>query len=180
MSHTYILTAFSHDRPGIVADITQVIYENNCNLEESAMANLAGEFALIFLFSPLSGDRGENLEEILTRECRRLERDKGITAFVRSVAPTPPNPELQEADAATIIVEGLDHAGIVYKISRFLADNQINISSLNSTVTSSPESGGAVYRMRIEVRIPSSIKREELERGLRRIGDELLVDIILE
>ncbi len=180
MPDKFILTAFSKDRPGIVADITQVIYENNCNLEESAMANLAGEFALIFLFSPLSGNSGDNLEETLNRECRRLERDKGITAFLRPVGPVTATAEQQGSDACTITVEGLDHAGIVYKISRFLADNQINISSLNSVVQSSPESGAPMYRMRIEVQIPKGSSREEIEKGLHRIGDELLVDIAID
>ncbi len=47
MSKKFLLTAFSKDRPGIVADISQLIYENGCNLEESAMTNLAGEFAML-------------------------------------------------------------------------------------------------------------------------------------
>ena len=87
MSKKYILTAFSQDRPGIVADISQVIYENACNLEDSAMINLGGEFAVILLFSPLSSGAETKLEEKLSMECRRLEREKGITAFIRPVSP---------------------------------------------------------------------------------------------
>ncbi len=33
MEKKFILTAFCKDRPGIVADITETIYENGCNLE---------------------------------------------------------------------------------------------------------------------------------------------------
>jgi glycine cleavage system transcriptional repressor len=30
MEKKFVMTAFSKDRPGIVADITEVIYENGC------------------------------------------------------------------------------------------------------------------------------------------------------
>lgn len=180
MPHQYILTAFSKDRPGIVADITRIIYENNCNLEESAMANLAGEFALIFLFSPLSSSNGDDLEDLLAKECRRLERDQGISAFVKAVGPAQASSGQEDVEPATILVEGLDHAGIVYKVSNFLAENRINISSLTSAVKPSPESGATFYSMRIEVQIPTSARRSEIEKGLRRIGDELHVDVILD
>ncbi len=86
MSKKFMLTAFSKDRPGIVADISQIIYENGYNLEDSAMTNLAGEFAIILLFSSLSAGEETELEEKLSMECRRLEREKGITAFIRPVS----------------------------------------------------------------------------------------------
>lgn len=35
------MTAFGKDRPGIVADVSQVLYENGCNLEDSTMTLLA-------------------------------------------------------------------------------------------------------------------------------------------
>ncbi len=179
MPKKFLLTAFSKDRPGIVADIAQIIYENGCNLEDSAMANLAGEFAMIFLFSPLSSGGEEDLEGILATECRRLEREKGITAFIRQVTPTPSTPA-PDIYTKAIHVEGSDHAGIVYKVSRFLADNQINIRTLNSKVTSSPESGAAVYSMMLVVDIPVKIPMDIVEKGLSDVGDQLHVDITIE
>lgn len=176
MPNKFLLTAFSKDRPGIVADIAQVIYENGCNLEDSAMANLAGEFAMIFLFSPLSSGHEAELEGILSTECRRLEREKGITAFIRPVSPSQSLPS-QNVYTKTIYVEGLDQAGIVYKVSRFLADNQINIRTLNSEVKSSPESGAAIYSMTLKVEIPKKKSLDELEEGLNQVGDRLHLDI---
>ncbi len=179
MSKKFLLTAFCKDRPGIVADISQVIYENGCNLEDSAMTNLAGEFAILLLFSSLSAESETDIQEKLSGECRRLERDKGITAFIRPV-----NPEQQDVktdiQTRTIYVEGLDQAGIVYKVSRFLADNKINISSLNSEVKLSPESGAAIYSMTLSVEIPSELSLNTVEEGLGRIGDQLNVDATIE
>jgi glycine cleavage system transcriptional repressor len=179
MPKKFLMTAFSKDRPGIVADITQVIYDNECNLEDSAMANLAGEFAMIFLVSPLSAGNEAELEGILSTEVRRLEREKGITAFIRPVTPIQATSG-QDIYTKTILVEGLDQAGIVYKVSRFLADKQINIRTLNSQMKSSPESGATLYSMVLLVDIPANASLDTLEKGLNQVGDQMNVDITIE
>ena len=79
MEQKFIMTAFGKDRPGIVAEIAGIVYENQCNLEDSNMSRLADEFTLILL---LSG-QGNELKKRLTRDFKRLEREKHITAFIR-------------------------------------------------------------------------------------------------
>ena len=178
MSKKFLLTAFSKDRPGIVADLSRVIYENGYNLEDSSMTNLAGEFAILLLLSAPSVN-GVDAQEKLSIECRRLEREKGITAYIRPVSQKMP---IQKSNilTKTIHVEGLDQAGIVYKVSQFLADNGINISTLNTEMRLSPESGAAIYIMTIVVEIPKKLSLQTLEDGLGRIGDQLNVDVSLE
>ncbi|MBW1867668.1 MAG: hypothetical protein JRI38_08035 [Deltaproteobacteria bacterium] len=179
MSKKFLLTAFCKDRPGIVADISQVIYENECNLEDSAMTNLAGEFAILLLFSSLSAESEVDLQEKLSGECRRLERYKGITAFIRPVSSEKPEFKT-DIQTKSIHVEGLDQAGIVYKVSRFLADNHININALKSEMKLSPESGTAIYSMTLLVEIPPEISLQSMEERLNRIGDQLNVDVTIE
>jgi len=178
MSKKFLLTAFSKDRPGIVADISQVIFENGYNMEDSSMTYLAGEFAILLLLSaPSSADEKEVVEK-LSIECRRLEREKDITAYIRPLqaeAAEPPS----DVVVKTISVEGLDQAGIVYKVSRFLADSNINIRTLSSEVKLSPQSGALLYDMTIKVEIPVDCSLHELEDGLGRIGDQLKVDVTL-
>lgn len=174
MATRYIMTAFGNDRPGIVADVTRLLFENGCNLEDNSMTLLADEFTLILLFS--CAETG--VEERLLQECRRLERDKGISAFIR------PLKERQDVAAAGAVacvlhVEGLDQAGIVYKISQYLADNRVNVVDLNSRVKESPESGTALYLMDIDVRVPVELSLDQLEDGLATVADELHVDISL-
>ncbi len=172
MEKKFIMSAFSKDRPGVVADVTEVIYENGCNLEDSNMTNILDEFALILLFT----GKGDNLEDQLLRDCRRLEREKGITAFIRSVEVEDQTTKL-DFITKIINVEGIDQTGIVFKISRFLADNNINIENLTSRRFTSPESGVALYFMAITVQIPESISLNQVENGLSRVGEELNLDI---
>lgn len=175
MQKKYLFTAFSKDRPGIVADISRVLYEHECNIEESSMMYLAGEFAILLLLSaPASAT--EEVMDTLSTECRRLEREKNITAYIR-----PLSEEVAEVKnnyvEKTIQVEGLDQTGIVFKVSQFLADSNINIATLESKISQSPQSGGAYYSMTIAVEIPLDLSMQNVEDGLSNIGDELNVDI---
>jgi glycine cleavage system transcriptional repressor len=77
----------------------------------------------------------------------------------------------------TISVEGLDQTGIVFKISRYLADNNINIENLTSRRFISPESGTAIYFMEIKIQIQEQVSLEHLQKGLSRVGEELNLDI---
>jgi glycine cleavage system transcriptional repressor len=174
MEKKFVMTAFCKDRPGIVADITEIIFQAGCNLEDSTMTSILDEFAIILLFS----GKGDNLEEQLLKDCRRLEREKGITAFLRPVEVKDKKSQ-KRIYRKTINVDGVDQSGIVYKVSRFLADDDINIESLTSKRLISPETGTAIYAMDIKVQIPEEISLEQLEKGLSRVGEELNVEIVI-
>ncbi len=172
MGNRYIMTAFGKDRPGIVADVTKILYDNGCNLEDNTMTLLVDEFTLILLFTCPRKD----IEEQLNRECRRLERDNGISAFIRPLGKRR-EPRRSKSQGCTLHVEGMDQAGIVYKVSRHLADNGVNITDIKSAVKASPESGTAVYAMEILVQVPEGKSPSHLENGLGAVADELHVDI---
>jgi len=175
MDKRYVMAAFSQDRPGVVADITGLLYENGCNLEDSSMANIMDEFAILLLFS----GSGDGLEGKLAEDCRALEKEKGITAYIKAVASEEEkNPE--PYSRKTITIEGIDQTGIVYKVSRFLADNHINIENLASQRRLSPESGTALYFMSIKVQVPEDISSAFLEEGLSQVGEELHLDITVQ
>jgi glycine cleavage system transcriptional repressor len=176
METKFIMTAFGKDRPGFVADIAQVIYENGCNLENSTMNGISDEFAIILLFT---GREEEGLEEQLAKDCRRLEREKGISAFVRPVSSERAEPK-EAFSIHTLHVEGLDQAGIVYKISQYLAGLNINIANLGSKFDYSPESGTAYYIMEIQFEVSEGASLDNLKQGLAQIADKLNVDITLD
>ena len=74
-------------------------------------------------------------------------------------------------------MQGIDQTGIVYKVTRFLANNNINIENLTSRRRTSPESGTAMYFMDIKVQVPEKISVEHLEKGLSQVGEELNLEI---
>ena len=50
-----ILSILGHDRPGIVAAVSKILFEQNCNIENVSQTTLQLEFAGIFIVS-LPGD----------------------------------------------------------------------------------------------------------------------------
>ncbi|MCP4022153.1 MAG: hypothetical protein GY729_09950, partial [Desulfobacteraceae bacterium] len=154
--------------------IAEVILEHKCNLEDSNMCRLADEFTLIVL---LEGS-GDDLLEKLTRDCKWLEREKNVSVYIR------PLDFLQEPlpngnSYSTIEVEGVDQAGIVYRVSRLLSDNKINIEELKSRKKYSPNSGTALYFMEIKAKIPDTVSLQDLDESFDNLGSELNVEITL-
>ena len=172
MEQRFIMTAFGKDRPGIVADVVEVIYNNGCNLEDSTMTLLSNQFTLILVFE----GSGDDLEKHLKNDCRHLEVEKGLSVFIRPLEADPPVTE-KDFKTRSIQVEGLDKAGIVYNVARFFADMGINIDDLRSQKFNSPESGTPMYKMQIHIQIPLDVSLDRLDAGLSEIADELNVDI---
>ena len=176
MAKKYIVTAFGKDRTGIVADVSQVLYEYGCNLEDTRMANLSGDFSLLILFtSPEDND----IETKLSEAYGRFESERGISAYIRPVSGQLSKPTASLVNH-TLTVEGLDHTGIVFRISRYLADQRVNIENLDSSVTHTPESGAAVYHMRIQIQVPTETSMLDLETGLNQLAEELHVEITID
>ncbi|MGD2090268.1 MAG: ACT domain-containing protein [Candidatus Aminicenantes bacterium] len=175
MEKRFIMTAFAKDRIGLVADITKIIYENDCNLEDTEMTQLEDEFVLMLLFT----GKNKELIEGISKECRRLEREKGISAFVRELEEKP-GKAVKSVNTFSLHVEGVDQAGIVYKISDYLARQSINISRLISRKTPSPESGTPIYTVEIEIEVPNEMSFTHLEQGLSELGQEMDIQFIID
>ncbi len=172
MQNRYIMTAFGKDRPGIVADVTQILYKNGCNLEDTSMSMLSDEFTINLLFSSVN----DNVESMLLDECRKLEEQKSISAFIRPLKERSPTNQAS-LPFCILHVEGMDQAGIVFKISQYLSDNEINIIDLKSTVKVTPESGTTLYLMDIKIQVPESISLGVIEEGLDAVAEELNIEI---
>jgi len=68
-----VLTAVGPDRPGLVNRISSLIHEASANLEDSRMAILGGEFALLVLVSGTDAAVAR-----VEQEAVRLEPELGL------------------------------------------------------------------------------------------------------
>lgn len=172
----FILSAVGRDRPGLVADLSQLIYDCEGNLEDSRMTILGNEFAAILL---CSGDDAK-LERRLLEGTRRLEWENRLTVFLRPLEgePRPPVPAPGTA-LYRVRAEGADRAGIVACICRVLADQKVNIADLTSEAIPSP-SGAALYRMTIEVEVPETVAIDALGSALDEAARSIDVDVSLD
>jgi glycine cleavage system transcriptional repressor len=176
MRSFFILTVVGKDRPGIVADVTEILYKWGCNLEDSSMSLLGRHFALLVL---LSGE-GEGLNERLQSECQRLTSKKNLIAFCSPLheMETPMPVRRPEPDYEIRLV-GRDRAGIVYNTSKMLASQGINIVDLRTHLSPAPKGDENVFTMIMGVTVPESIHRRQLREMLEDLSEELDVEISL-
>ena len=176
MKRWYALSAIGRDRPGIVADLAELIYDCDCNLEDSSMTILGSEFAVLLLLSSTSADA----EHLLASTCKRLEWEKRLTVFFRPLeGDGPPRPAGAPGAPMECAVTGVDKAGIVARVARVLADHGVNITALSTLSRPEPESGTPIYTMRIQMIVPRVVDRQALRAELERVAAELRVDLTL-
>ncbi len=171
----FIVSAVGRDRPGIVADLAQLVFDCEANLEDSRMTLLGNEFAAILLCSGQAPD----LEERLSRGSKRLEWENRLTVFIRPLEGEP-RPAVPAPGTRLFAIEtqGMDRAGIVAGICRTLADHHVNIADLHSSTLPSP-SGAALYRMNVLAEVPESLDPATLAKALEERGAQLGVDVSL-
>ncbi len=175
MRRWFLLSAIGRDRPGLVAELAQLIYDSDANLDDSRMTILGTDFAVILLCSSTAADAGDRMAV----GAKRLERDHGLTILLRSLEgeqrPSVPAPgtKLYRVEAV-----GEDRAGIVARLCRVLADRGVNVAELSTR--SRPGPGGSPhYELTILVEIPESREVRELREALEAEADELVVDVAL-
>jgi glycine cleavage system transcriptional repressor len=158
MRHWFVLSAIGKDRPGLVAELAQLIYDCDANLDDSRMSILGTDFAVILL---CSADTAE------------------LTILLRSLGGEPrpavpaPGMRLYRIEAA-----GEDRAGIVASVCRVLADRGVNIAELSTH--SRPGPGGSPhYEMTIAAEVQQNTDTRELREALEAEADRLVVDVAI-
>ena len=176
MKRYYALSAIGKDRPGIVAEVAGLIYECGGNLEDSSMTRLGEQFALLILFS----GSGEEFQYRLSTGVKRLEWEKHLSIFLTPVEEAERESKLKDKfESYELSTTGMDRMGIVYRVSRLLADQGINIADMHTRATPSPESGTPIFTMKILLEVPPKVSIHSLQEKLNRLGEELAIDINL-
>jgi glycine cleavage system transcriptional repressor len=156
MKQHALLTAFGADRVGIVDDLTSLILEARCNVEESRMSVLGGEFAVILLFS---GDQPEVRR--LLRELPGKTGSLGLQVSLKVTAPPQADPVAKPYLLATT---SLDTPGIVHAVTSLLRKHRVNILDLETDTTPAPWTGAPMFHMRARLSVPGPVAglRDEL------------------
>lgn len=173
MKRLFALSAHGQDRPGIVAALTKALFESGCNLEDSSMTLLKGDFAVLLL---VSLPEGKPAQELKTR-LDPVAAQWGLTISLRELSAQEASFPLPGGLPHTLILYGLDHPGIVYKVAQAAADLKVNITDLRTHVT---QSGGKdLYSLVVEVDIPNIGTVTAFQAVLEKLKKELNVEIRL-
>ncbi|OFZ68609.1 MAG: glycine cleavage system protein R [Betaproteobacteria bacterium RBG_16_58_11] len=167
-----VITAAGEDQVGLVERFSSKIVESGCNLEQSRMSVLGGQFAILVLVS--------GPWHALSKLESQLE-PLGVQLGLSMVAKRTRARELtQPVLPYHVEVVALDHPGIVHSLSKFFARYGINIEELATDTYPAPHTGTQMFSVQMEVGVPASTHIPTLRGEFFDYCDDLNLDATFE
>ena len=167
-NNVVVATAVGPDRTGFVADVTSAIALLGGNVTESQSSKLRGTFSMSLLVEM----EGENDEAALHAAIQKELPD----CYVQ-IAAASPIPSSVPAFTGRFSVDTADHPGLISSVSRYIAGKGINIHQMKTRQASAPFSATPLFSMSGTLSSFKEVDVEGLKKGLRRLEDDLNVDI---
>ena len=159
-----VLTLVGADQPGIVAAVSQALFDAGCQLAEASMMRLGGNFAIMLR---VSHDPEQKLERILAAVVDSMHLHLHLDEDV-AAARHPLEPDVH------ITVYGADRTGIVAQVTGALAEAGLNIIDLETAVGGSQQQ--PIYIMSMEGNATRGI--EVLQRAVNRLGQDIEINLV--
>ncbi len=161
-----IITAVGPDKPGMAHAVAQILFETGCNIEDTTMTRLSGQFSMILAVTP-----PQNATDDLIARLEALRAQNGLIVDVSEVSNTENAP--QNAPRFLLTAYGPEHAGLLAKLTGILAQQAVNITDVQTRVASS----GTVYVMLLELELPTELAPETLENALKNGAGDLQISL---
>ena len=169
MQH-FALTIIGRDRPGIVSQVTEILFHGGFNIADSSCSILGGQFSMILIISnPEISTREEFSDTFAPLE------EQNLSVYIRTLKPGGEIRPEMEGELCMISVYGADKPGIVYQVAKELGDRNINITDLNTKLVGDKQN--PVYVMMLEAMLPENTEIEDLESWMKQLKQQLQVDI---
>lgn len=167
-----VITASGEDKVGLVDQLSGRIADSGGNIEESRMAVLGGQFALIMLVSgpwhALSKLEGQ---------MESLGKQLGLTIIHER---TRKREHTEPAIPYSVEVVAMDHPGIVRSLSAFFSRKGINIEELQTSTYPAPHTGTPMFSVVMTVGIKAGVHIQTLRGDFLEYCDDLNLDATFE
>ena len=172
MSQLIVLSAIGTDRAGVVQDLTKVILSCGGNIEESRMATLGSEFAMLMLVS----GKWHTLSR-LQKSLDKLCLDGDLTVSIRNTGEKA-NKEDRMPYALDIV--SLDQQGIVFNLADFFASRDVEIADVATRSYAAAHTGAPMFAVQMAISVPASLPIAQLRDEFHELCEKLNLDAILE
>jgi glycine cleavage system transcriptional repressor len=158
----FAVTVIGHDRPGIIADVAEILARLGLNLTDSTMTRLRRHFAMTLVCA------GPPTAEEIESALEPLAESRTLLITVRGVVE---EPAYEPAGTHHVItVHGADRLGIVAALSRSVAEAGGNITDLTTRLS------GNLYVVVAEVDVADP---EALDTALQTAAGRVGVEVTL-
>jgi glycine cleavage system transcriptional repressor len=168
MNSYSVISVIGPDRPGIVEEVSGIIAAAKCNIEDSRMAHLGGDFALMMLVS------GENAGQVAAEVGKWAEKSNMLATVKPTTAPA-----RSAGAAAHIDLDMPDQPGIVSRVTGFLAERGANVENLRTELRPAPFTGTPTFALHADVSAMGKIELEKLREALRDLADDEEIHITI-
>jgi glycine cleavage system transcriptional repressor len=167
-----VIAALGEDRPGLVDELSGWILDNGCNIADSRMTVLGGEFAVLLLVT----GNWNGLAK-LENQAQQVQDRLGMTLNVKRTGNRKQTGELLPY---AVDVVSLDHPGIVHNLATFFSQRNINIQDLSTSSYAAAHTGTKMFSVHILLDVPASIHIAALREDFLDFCDRLNLDAVIE
>ena len=164
-----VVTAIGTDRTGIVGDLTELVHDCSCNILDSRMAIFGQEFTFIML---LSGERMaiSKVENNLPSTSHKL----GLSTMMKR---TSRHQELAVSKSFAIEYIGPDIPGTLSRVTRYLAEQDVDISSLKADAFHDPDDQTTKHATCLTIRLCEQADVEQFTNDFKMLCKTLNQDL---
>lgn len=166
-----VISSIGSDRPGIVNELAKICSANQCNIVDSRMTVLGGEFAVIMMVSG-QWDAIGRLESALPALSKSLD----LTTTVKHTKER----DTSQSLVYNVNVVALDNPGIVHEIAQYFSQQSINIDDLHTGTYKAPHTGTQMFNLSMCIRLSADTHIASLREEFMDFCDDLNLDAIIE
>lgn len=167
----FIISVLGEDRPGIIAAVTRVLFDQGCNIEDVSQTILQTQFSSIFIVTGPGQIEPRGLCDTLAAATHDLR----MHFHVRELDPMAPRWTTCACESFVITTRGPDRKGLVARITAVLAAHNVNVTQLRAVFRGGDEPDRNV--MIYEVDIPVDVDQQALKTELGARGRELDLEV---
>ncbi len=163
----FVLTILGCDRPGIVAEVSEVLSAYRCNIEDLTQTVLQTEFAAIFIFST-SLDSINDLKKSLSNRFQPL----GLSVHIKEM--TQVCQVMKKTDPFVAVATGKDRTGQIAALSGVMRDFGCNITAIKAVNKSHLYPDEIVIMIEMDVPLHTAVSslRQSLDKTSAKLGLE--------
>lgn len=166
-----IISVLGLDRPGILANISKSLFEQDCNIENVSQTILQTIFGAILIGSKPTSLTEKELEKRLQESAAKLSLDISVKPFIPEKAPFDP----AASQPFIITTVGPDRKGLVAGITDVLSRQGCNITNLKAAFKGGddPMNNMMIY----EVDVPNSVDLAVFYSSIKNKASELGIEV---
>ena len=169
-----VISVLGSDRPGIIAAVSRILFEQGCNIENVDQTIIQNEFSGIFIAAVPVETNTDQLGGALNQGLRPL----GLHVYIKPLDNQKVDPRFVHAEPFVFTTRGPDRKGLVASITEIIARHGVNVTNLRAVFKGGDDPNDNI--MIYEVDVPSDTDQQTLHRELREKAEELDLEISIQ